>query len=102
MALPDLTPEQREQALRKAVAARRERAAALDDLRKGRTGLADVLAAPDSPLRRAKVRQVLCALPRVGPATADKAIAQAGIDPGRRVAGLGVNQRQALTEFFAA
>ena len=102
MALPTLTPEQREQALRKAAAARKARAAALDELRKGEVTLAVVLDSQDSPLQRAYVRQVLRALPGVGDVTADKALATIGIDSKRRVAGLGKVQRAALATQFAA
>jgi len=102
MALPTMTPEQREQALRAAAAARQERAAALGELRHGKVTLAAVLADQDSPLQRAKVRQVLRALPGVGDVTADKVLAEVGIDSRRRVAGLGRNQRAALAERFAA
>jgi len=102
MSLPTMTPEQREQALRAAAAARQERAAALGELRHGKVTLAAVLADQDSPLQRAKVRQVLRALPGVGDVTADKVLAEVGIDSRRRVAGLGRNQRAALAERFAA
>jgi len=102
MPVPTMTPEQREQALRKAAAARQERAAALAELRHGKVTLAAVLADTDSPLQRAKVRQVLRALPCIGDKTADKVLAEAGIDASRRVAGLGKLQRAALAERFAA
>ena len=102
MSLPTMTPEQREQALRAAAAARQERAAALGELRHGKVTLAAVLADQDSPLQRAKVRQVLRALPGVGDVTADKVLAEVGIDSRRRVAGLGRNQRAGLAERFAA
>ncbi|HLI38767.1 MAG TPA: integration host factor, actinobacterial type [Streptosporangiaceae bacterium] len=96
MALPQLTPEQRAHALRRAAAARAARAEALAALRQGTVTLADVLGDLDSPLRRARVRQVLLSLPKVGPVTADRVMADAGIGPGRRVAGLGARQREAL------
>jgi hypothetical protein len=79
MALLTLTPEQREQALEKAAIARREKKAALDELTAGKLTLADALAGEDPRLHRVKVHRVLTALPGVGKATADKAIAVAGV-----------------------
>jgi predicted flap endonuclease-1-like 5' DNA nuclease len=102
MSLPVMTPEQRAEALRKAADARKARAGALDEIRKGTATLPAVLADENSPLQRAKVRQVLRAIPGVGGVTADKVMAEVGIDPSRRVAGLGKNQRAALAEHFAA
>ena len=86
----------------KAAAARKARAEALGELRHGKVTLAVVLADQDSPLQRAKVRQVLRALPGVGDVTADKVLADLRIDVSRRVAGLGKLQRTALAEHFAA
>lgn len=53
-------------------------------------------------LQRAKVHTVLTTLPGVGKATADRALAEAGVAEGRRVKGLGDRQRKALAERFAA
>lgn len=97
MSLPTLTPEQREQALAKARAARIARSAALGKLKNGTLTLADYLASEDEVLKKTKVRSVLLALRGVGPAKADAILSDVGIDPKRRVSGLGSNQRQALT-----
>jgi len=102
MALPTLTPEQREQALAKAAAARQQRKAALNELTAGKITLADALAGEDPRLHRVKVHRVLTALPGVGKARADKALALAEVAEGRRVKGLGDRQRKALAEHFAA
>jgi hypothetical protein len=102
MALPSLTPEQRADALAKAVAARRERKAALDELAAGSLTLADALSGEDPRLHRVKVHRVLTALPGVGKVTADRALARAGVAEGRRVKGLGDRQRKALAAHFAA
>ena len=102
MPVPTMTPEQREQALAKALAARQARTAALADLAAGKTTLADALAGEDPRLHRVKVHRVLTALPGVGKATADKALTKAGVAEGRRVQGLGTVQRKALAEQFAA
>jgi S13-like H2TH domain len=101
MALPELTAEQRAIALEKAAATRKARSEALAKLRKGSVTIADVLADLDSPLQKARVRQVLLAVPGVGAVTADKVMAEVQIDPKRRVAGLGARQREALAGHFA-
>ncbi len=102
MALPVMTAEQRTEALRKAAEARAARSAALAKVRQGHLTLTAVLDGEEPALQRAYVRQVLCALPGVGKVTAEKAITTLGIDPDRRVKGLGPNQRKALAERFAA
>ena len=102
MSLPEMTPEQRTEALRKAQESRARRSAALAKVRTGEVTIADVLASDDSPLLKARVRQVLLAVPRIGAATADKLLAELGIDPARRIGGLGPRQREALTERLAA
>ena len=99
--LPTLTPEQREQALKKATEARSARSAALAEIRAGKLDPAQVLETP-GVLQRAKVRQVLLAVPGIGPVKADGLLAQAKVDPSRRVGGLGANQRKALTDALAA
>ncbi len=101
MSLPTLSPEQRAAALEKALAVRQQRKAALDELTAGTTTLAVVLDDEASPLQRVKVQRVLTALPKVGPVTAGRVMAEVGIAESRRVGGLGVNQRRALAEHFA-
>lgn len=101
MPLPTLTPEQREHALAAAAEARKARSEALAEIRKGTLPAADVLASP-GPLQRAKVRQVLLAVPGIGPVKADSLMAAAKVDPKRRVGGLGSVQRARLAELLAA
>ena len=100
MTLPTLSPEQREANRGKALESRKARAAALDEVRKGKVSLAEVLDSPESTLRRAYVRQVLGALPRVGRATVAKAMEEVDIDHNRRIQGLGHLQREALLARF--
>jgi transposase len=101
MSMPTLTPEQRSAALAKGVEARQARAAAKAELRAGTLTLAAALDDEGSPLQRARVREVLLALPGVGQVTADQILADVRIDPARRVGGLGPRQRQVLTERLA-
>lgn len=101
MALPEITPEMREAALAKAAEARKARSEALAEVRHGTLAPADALVNP-GPLQRAKVRQVLMAVPGIGAVRADKLMAEAKIDASRRVAGLGAVQRKALLFLLAA
>lgn len=102
MSLPVLTPEMRDAALAKAAESRKARSAALARVRNGHLSVAAVLADEEPALLKARVRQLLCALPGVGKATTEKVLGELGIDPDRRVNGLGPKQRAALAERFAA
>ena len=101
MALPDLTPEQRAQALEKATQARRRRAEVKNALKARSMNLSEVLELADSDeaVAKMKVVSLLESLPRVGTNTAvlmdEYKIAQS-----RRVRGLGPVQRKALVERF--
>jgi hypothetical protein len=96
MALPVLTPEQRQASLAKAREVRTARSALLAELRANTVTLADVLGREDDLARRTKVSQVLRAVPGVGPARAAAIMERAGIPAERRVGGLGARQREQL------
>jgi len=102
MSLPVMSPEQRAEALAKAAESRRIRAAALARVRSGEITLADVVADEESPLQKARVSQLVLAVPGVGKAKAGALFGELGINPKRRVQGLGSRQRQALAERFPA
>lgn len=102
MSLPTLTPEARDAALAKAVAARKERAAALAELKNGTITLAEFLTSDNEVLKRTKVKQVIQALPGVGKVRAGRLLEQAKVDPLRRVGGLGPVQRATLEDLLAA
>lgn len=106
MALPPLTPEQREQALAKAREARKERSDVLAALTRGNVTLAEVLADTSDVIRRTRARQVLTALPGIGPKTADRMLATAGVPAEklqtRRLSQIGPNQRRALLDQVSA
>ncbi len=102
MALPVLSPEQRQVALEKAREARAARSALLASVKEGSLTLADVLGREDDLARRTKVNQVLRALPGVGPARASAVMERAGITADRRVGGLGARQREQLLAEFAS
>lgn len=103
MALPELTPEQRAEALKKAAAARKARAALKDKLKRQEMTVADVLRAGDSDdvIAKMRVSAVLEALPGLGKARAQKVMDRLEISSTRRVRGLGANQRRALENEFS-
>ncbi|HEV2374585.1 MAG TPA: integration host factor, actinobacterial type [Streptosporangiaceae bacterium] len=100
MALPELTPE----TLEKAAEARRAKYAALAEVTAGTLPVADVLTGNEPRLLKVKVRRVLIALPGIGKVRADRMLAEAGIDPERRVKGLlsAPRQQEKLTALLAA
>ncbi len=101
MALPVLSPEQRQEALQKAREARAARPALLAEVKAGTLTLADVLGRDDDLARKTKVAQVLRALPGVGKARIAAIIERAGIPAQRRAGGLGARQREQLLAEFA-
>jgi hypothetical protein len=100
MALPTLSPEQRQEALAKAREARAARAAMLAEVKAGTLTLGGVLGRDDDLARKTKVAQVVRALPGVGKARAAAVMERAGIPAERRVGGLGARQREQLLAEF--
>ncbi|MGN6412803.1 integration host factor, actinobacterial type [Flexivirga sp.] len=102
MALPQLTPEQRAEALAKAAAARRERAEVKNRLKYAQGSLRDVIEAgrDNEVIGKMKVSALLESLPGVGRVRARQIMADIGIAETRRVRGLGANQVQRLLEHF--
>jgi hypothetical protein len=100
MALPTMTPEQRQAALAKAAEARAARTAMLNEVKQGKLTLTAVLGRDDDTAKKTRVSQLLRALPGVGKVGAEKAMADAGIETNRKVGGLGTRQRDALTAAF--
>ncbi|WP_269858582.1 integration host factor, actinobacterial type [Streptomyces sp. RPT161] len=100
MPLPSMTPEQRQAALQKAAEARRARTGLLDSVRSGKKRLSQVLAAAktDPVVAKTKVSQLLRAVPGLGPAKVGALMDEIGIDPDRRVGGLGDRQRSELAD----
>src|SRR5688500_7789968 len=99
---PSLTPEQREQALAKAAAARRARAELKEQLKAGSLSLSGLLrrAETDEHTGGMKVLAVIESLPGVGKVKARRTMDQIGIADTRRVRGLGDQQRKALLAAF--
>lgn len=99
MAVPELTPEERQQALEKAKAARIKRAQVREDLKNGTLTLKDVLAMKDDPIvGRMKVSTLIETLSGYGKAKAEKIMKELDIAESRRLKGLGERQQKALLE----
>ena len=100
---PTLTPEQRQAALDKAAAARRERAELKEKLKMGSVNLRELLNLADNNevVAKMKVLAVLESLPGVGKDKARRTMDEIGISETRRVRGLGDQQRSKLLETFS-
>ena len=96
--LPNLTPEQRAEALAKAARARHERAALRDDIKAGKVSLTEVFEMEDDIARRMKVSALIEAMPGYGKAKAAKIMKELGISESRRIQGLGENQKANLLD----
>jgi len=103
MALPQLTEEQRRQALEKAAEARRKRAEIKQQLKNGTLTLPQVLSQPENEtIGKMKVASVLESLPGVGKVRARKLMERLDISSTRRIRGLGGKQKEALLGEFGA
>ncbi|MDR0514138.1 MAG: integration host factor [Coriobacteriaceae bacterium] len=102
MAIPQLTPEERQAALEKAKAARVQRAQVRDDLKSGKLTLEKVLGMKnDEVVGRMKVSTLIETLPGYGKAKAEKIMRELQIAESRRLRGLGARQQAALLERLA-
>src|SRR3954447_18005354 len=101
---PSLSPDQRQAALQKAAAARRQRAELKDKLKMGSLTLKELFdqAERDEVVGKTKVLAVLESLPGLGKVKARRLMEEIGISETRRVQGLGANQRKKLLDTVAA
>lgn len=102
MALPELTPEQRTEALAKAAVARRERAAVKNRLKNAQGSLKEVITEgkDNDVIGKMKVSALLESMPGVGRVRARQIMEEVGISESRRVRGLGTNQTDKLLQRF--
>ena len=91
-----------EAALAAAMRARDARAKVRKAVKEGTATVAQVLADDDPAVSGMRPKALLLALPGVGQSKADAMLAAAGIDPGRRLRGLGSRQRAALVALVDA
>ena len=99
---PELSPEQRQAALDKAAAARRQRAELKEKLKMGSLTLKELFdqGERDEVVGKMKVLAVLESLPGVGKVRARRIMEEVDISEARRVRGLGEQQRKALLKLF--
>lgn len=96
---PDLTPQQRAEALAKAAEARRVRSEVREELRTGRTTVAEVLGrSGEDIIGGMKVKAMLTAVPGLGKIKAFRLMESLGIPDNRRIRGLGSKQRGSLLD----
>ena len=100
---PALSPEQRQAALDKAAAARRQRAELKEKLKMGSLSLRDILdqGDRDDVIGKLKVVTVLESLPGVGKVRARRIMEELEISESRRLRGLGTKQREELLMRFS-
>jgi hypothetical protein len=103
VALPRLTPEERQANLDKAAASRRERAQVKNRLKHSGASLAQVLeqGQANEVIGKMRVVDLLQSMPGVGKVRARQIMERLNISESRRVRGLGVNQTTALKQEFA-
>ena len=102
MALPQLTPGQRADALAQSAVARRERAEVKNRLKYAQGLLSEVIADGkiNDVVGKMKVSASLVSMPGVGRVRARQIMGEVGIAETRRVRGLGTNQSAALIALF--
>src|SRR3954462_14127967 len=103
VALPPLTPEQRQAALDKAAASRRERAEVKNRLKHSGASIVDVLheGQENEVIGKMRVVDLLQSMPGLGKVRARQVMERLGIAESRRVRGLGTKQVAALEREFA-
>jgi acetolactate synthase small subunit len=103
VALPPLTPEQRQAALAKAAASRRERAEVKNRLKHSGASINDVIAEgqTNEVIGKMRVVDLLQSMPGLGKVRAQQMMERLQIAESRRVRGLGAKQIAALEREFA-
>jgi hypothetical protein len=104
VALPPLTPEQRQAALDKAAASRRERAEVKNRLKHSGASITEVLrdGERNEVIGKMRVVDLLQSMPGLGKVRARQVMERLGIAESRRVRGLGSKQVAALEREFAS
>ena len=104
MALPRLTPEQRQANLEKATASRRERAEIKNRLKHSGASIVDVLqqGQNNEVIGKMRVVDLLQSMPGLGKVRARQMMERLSISESRRVRGLGANQIAALEREFGS
>ena len=99
MPLPQMTDEQRAEALKKAAETRKARSEFRAKIKADKVTAKKALSQRDDPVvGKVKVSQFIQSFPGWGKAKAEKLMAEIGIPENRRLAGLGENQAAKLIE----
>jgi hypothetical protein len=98
---PSRSRAQREDALRRATAVRRQRAQLKRDLKTGRCAIEEVLSDPPAFVQTAKVADLLLAVPKHGPVKVNKLLSRCRIAPSKTIGGLSDRQRNELAALLA-
>jgi hypothetical protein len=98
---PSRSRAQREDALRRATAVRRQRAQLKRDLKAGRCAIEEVLSDPPVFVQSAKVADLLLALPKYGPVKVNKLLSRCRIAPSKTIGRLSDRQRNELAALLA-
>jgi hypothetical protein len=98
--VPGRSREQRLRALEQANEVRTARAKLKKELASGKIELVQILADPPACVRTARVREVLLAVPKIGPVRAGRILAQCGIAHSKTLGGLTDRQRGELIDLF--
>lgn len=103
MALPRQTPEQRQAALDKAAASRRERAEVKNRLKNSGASIIEVIheGQTNEAIGKMRVVDLLQSMPGLGKVRARQVMERLGIAESRRVRGLGTKQIASLEREFA-
>jgi len=104
VALPRLTPEQRQANLDKAAASRKERAEVKNRLKHSGASIVEVIeqGQTNEVIGKMRVVDLLQAMPGLGKVRARQLMERIGISESRRVRGLGANQVAALRTQFSS
>ena len=104
MALPRLTPEQRQANLEKAAASRRERAEVKNRLKHSGASISEVIheGQGNEVVGKMRVVDLLQSMPGLGKVRARQLMERLSISESRRVRGLGANQIAALEREFGS
>ena len=99
---PQLTPEQRQQALLKAAAARKRRAEVKEKLKSGELSIDNILeiSKSEDAVAKMRVKELLESFSGVGKVRAQSLMERLNISPSRRIQGLGRLQIKQLREEF--
>ena len=99
---PQLTPEQRQQALLKAAASRKRRAEVKEKLKSGALSIDNILeiSKSEDAVAKMRVKELLESLSGVGKVRAQSLMERLNISPSRRIQGLGRLQIKQLREEF--